>query len=80
MPGYLNGGDWMATGGSIGWPGLEGKNDYAAAMLGKVSILIGRVQRRTVLVACTHYGGCGCCWQGGTKSQSATSFKMAVFL
>jgi hypothetical protein len=34
------------------------KNTYVEVMLGKNQILVGRVWRRTVPMACTHYVGC----------------------
>jgi hypothetical protein len=34
------------------------KNTYAEVTLGKNLILVGRVRRRTMPMACTHYVGC----------------------
>jgi hypothetical protein len=43
-----------ASGGS----GDEGENSYAVSLLGKIPISIGRVQRRTMPMACACYVGC----------------------
>ncbi len=43
---------------ALGCLGYEGENSYAAALLGKIWISIGRAQRRTMLMACVHYVGC----------------------
>jgi hypothetical protein len=40
-----------------GGPVTEGENTYTAALLGKIPILIGKAQRRTMPMACTCYGG-----------------------
>ncbi len=42
----------------LGGPVNEGENTYTAALLGKIPILIGRVQQWTMPMACTCYGGC----------------------